>query len=113
MPSLGYGVTGAAPYRRARLVSFSQNSGTGLVPSGPGPASSSSEPRNGCSAVIAEPPAPASSGLGASASQDQVLRNRAVGSTCTVSAAGPAVVTRTVISTSVGSALAYQTSVIQ
>ena len=63
--------------------------------------------------MTAEPPAPASTGLGAPVSQDQVLRNHAVGSTCTVSASGPALVTRTVISTSAGSALAYQTSVIQ
>jgi hypothetical protein len=83
------------------------------VPSGAGPASSSREPRKGCSAVIAEPPAPASTGLAAFSSHDQVLRNHAVGRTCTVSASGPALVTRTVIKTSVGSALAYQTSVIQ
>ena len=31
MPSLGYGVTGSAPYSRARLVSFSQNSSCGPV----------------------------------------------------------------------------------
>ena len=48
----------------------------------------------------------ASSGLAASVSQDQVLRNQAVGSTCSVSASGPALVTWTDISRSVGSALA-------
>jgi len=55
----------------------------------------------------------ASSGRSAPGSQDQVLRNHAVGSTCTVSGSGPAFVTRIVISTSSGAALAYQTSVIQ
>ena len=39
-------------------------------------------------------------------SQDQVLRNQAVGSTCSVSASGPALVTEIVISRSSGSALA-------
>jgi hypothetical protein len=96
MPSFGYGVAGAAPNRRLTLVSFSQNSGTGLLPSGPGPASSSREPRKGCSVLITESPDAASTGLGASASHDQVLRNQAVGSTCTVSVSGPALVTRTV-----------------
>ena len=61
-----------------------------------------------------DPPVPTSIGLAACSSQDQVLRNHAVGSTCNVSASGPALVTSMVISTSVGSSpLAYQTSVIQ
>ena len=47
MPSFGYGVSGAAPNSRWSLVSFSQNTAVGSVPSGPGPASSSSAPRNG------------------------------------------------------------------
>ena len=51
-------------------------------------------------------PVAASSGLGASTSQDQVLRNQAVGSTWSVSASGPALVTWTDIKTSWGSALA-------
>src|ERR1700733_5103936 len=113
MPSFGNGVTAVAPNRRVTLVSFSQNSGSGLLPSGAGPARSSSEPRNGCSVVMAAAaapaaapvlaPAPASLGLGAPSSQDQVLRNHAVGSTCTVSTSGPALVTRIVIRMSVGS----------
>ena len=49
---------------------------------------------------------PRSRGRAASSSQDQVLRNQAVGSTCSVAASGPALVTRTVMSRSVGSALA-------
>ena len=36
MPSLGYGVSGSAPYSRARLVSFSQNSSCGSVAVGAG-----------------------------------------------------------------------------
>ena len=40
--------------------------------------------------------------LGSSSSHDQVLRNHAVGSTWIVSASGPALVTRTVMSRSVG-----------
>ena len=48
----------------------------------------------------------ASSGLGASTSQDQVLRNHAVGSTCNMSGSGPALVTWIEIRMSWGSALA-------
>ncbi len=51
-------------------------------------------------------PVAASSGLAALVSQDQVLRNQAVGSTCRVSVSAPALVTRTTISRSVGLALA-------
>ena len=47
-----------------------------------------------------------SSGLGASTSQDQVLRNQAVGSTWSVSGSGPALVTWTDIKMSSGLALA-------
>ena len=43
---------------------------------------------------------------GSVASQDQVLRNQAVGSTCSVSASGPALVTWIAISRSSGQALA-------
>ena len=109
MPSFGYGVTGAAPYSRARFVSFSQNSAVGGVPSGPGPATSSSSPQNGWETVT-PPPAPAASTGRASAAleppQDQVLRNQAVGSTCRVAVSGPALVTEIVISRSSGDALA-------
>ena len=108
MPSFGYGVSGAAPNSRARFVSFSQNSTVGSVPSGPGPAISSSSPTNGCSM--------ATTGVGSgrpehrprreSSPQDQVLRNQAVGSTCKVSVSGPALVTEIVISRSSGEALA-------
>ena len=109
MPSFGNGVAGAAPNRRLTLVSFSQNSSAGAVPSGASPASSSRVPRNGCStrADAAPAAAPAAmTGLGAPRSQDQVLRNHAVGSTCRVSVSGPALVTVTAMSTSVGSAFA-------
>jgi hypothetical protein len=41
------------------------------------------------------------------------LRNQAVGSTCSVASSGPALVTRTTMSRSVGSALAWSTSTIQ
>src|ERR1700719_3941070 len=75
IPSFGYGVEGAAPNRRLRVVSFSQNNGTGATPSGPGPANSSRDPRKGCSALIAEPAEPTSTGLGAPVSHAQVLRN--------------------------------------
>ena len=37
MPSLGHGVVGGWPKRRATLVSFSQNRSSGDVPSGAGP----------------------------------------------------------------------------
>jgi len=47
MPSFGYGVSGAAPNSRSSLVSFSQNTAVGSVPSGPGPASNSIGPANG------------------------------------------------------------------
>src|SRR5260370_38207728 len=97
MPSFGYGVTGAAPNSRAVLVSFSQNSGVGRGPSGPAPARSSSSVPNGWSMRTATAPAGASSaaaraGRGPPPAQDQVLRNPAVGSTCRVAAAGPALV---------------------
>ena len=46
------------------------------------------------------------SGLGALTSHDQVLRNQAVGSTCSVSASGPALVTWIDMRMSWGSALA-------
>jgi len=106
MPSLGYGVTGSAPYSRARFVSFSQNKAIGAAPPGPSSASSSSCPRNGCSIETDASPAAAMAGFGAPISQAQVLRNQAVGSTCRVSASGPWLVTEIFISRSSGSALA-------
>src|ERR1039457_5272089 len=106
MPSFGYGVTGSAPNRRCTFVSFSQNSRLGAVLSGPWPASSSSGPRNGCSIAAPESAAALQAGPGAPSSQDQVLRNQAVGSTCTVAGSGPALVTEIAISGSSGSALA-------
>ncbi len=45
-------------------------------------------------------------GRGSSSPQDQVLRNQAVGSTCSVSDSGPALVTWMAISRSSGLALA-------
>ena len=106
MPSLGYGVTGAAPNSRCSLVSFSQNTAAGSVPSGPGPASHSIGPTNGWSMPTADSPTACMVGLGASTSQDQVLRNHAVGSTCKVAGSGPALATCTAISRSSALALA-------
>ncbi len=105
MPSLGYGVPVSTPYSRRVLVSFSQNNATGSVPSGPAAAKSSSSPRYGWSITMV-PFAPACRpGFSAPMSHDHVLRNHTVGRTCNVSVSGPALVTRTVISRSVGSAL--------
>ncbi len=109
MPSFGYGVIGAEPYSRAVFVSFSQNSDVGTVPSGPGPAISSSSPQNGWEMLTtawAAGAAPSTGRWAPSVSHDQVFRNQAVGSTCTVSVSGPALVTVTVISRSSGPALA-------
>src|SRR5262249_41797833 len=106
MPSFGYGVTGAAPYRRSTFVSFSQNNAVGALPSGPASASSSSCPSHGCSIPTDVSPVAAMPGRVASSSQDQVLRNQAVGSTCSVSVSGPALVTEILIRMSSGSALA-------
>src|SRR6266516_451552 len=106
MPSFGYGVTGAAPYRRLTLVSFSQNSSAGAEPSGAVPASSSNGPRNGCLIPADVSPVASIVGLGWSTSHDHVLRNQAVGSTCSVSASGPALATEIAISKSSGPALA-------
>ena len=120
MPSFGNLVTGWQLKTRSLLVSFSQNSGVGTVPSDAGPASSSSAPRKGwsMSTVLAVSSAASlaasrSDGL-AEPSQDQVLRNHAVGSTWIVSASRPSFVT--LISTSrsaASSLLAYVTSVTQ
>src|SRR5215475_5289983 len=106
MPSFGYGVTGGAPNSRVTLVSFSQNSASGTRLSGPRPAISSSDPSHGCSIPTAASPVAAMDGLDSVVSQDQVLRNQAVGSTCSVSASGPWLVTEIVISRSSGPALA-------
>ena len=76
------------------------------MPSGAVPAAISRVPRNGCSTRTDASPAASMTGLGAPISQDQVLRNHTVGSTCRVSASGPALVTLTSISRSVGSAFA-------
>ena len=54
-----------------------------------------------------------SPGLAAPSVQDQVLRNQTVGRTCRTSAASPAFVAVTRISTSSGAALAWLTSTIQ
>ena len=53
-----------------------------------------------------ESPTARMAGLGASVSHDQVLRNQAVGSTCSVAVSGPALVTCTAISRSSALALA-------
>src|ERR1700761_3325463 len=111
IPSLGYLVTDGQPKSRWLLVSFSQNRVCGAVPSEAWPASSSSEPSQGCwtsTPLAASPVPPAamdSDGLGSFDSHDQVLRNQAVGSTCTVSASGPALVIRISISRSAASSL--------
>src|ERR1700753_4125052 len=96
--------------RRSLLVSFSQNSVLGAVPSEAASASSSSGPRNGwprSTALAASPPAAAifSDGLVGDSSHDQVLRNQADGSTCTVSVSWLALVTRISISSSAASSL--------
>jgi hypothetical protein len=108
IPSFGYGVTGSLPNNSASLVSLSQKSSSGAVPSVPGPASSSSSPANGCWTLTA---AQLSPGTAVSAgllvpSQAQVLRNQVVGSTCTVAWSGPALVTLIRIKMSSGLALA-------
>ena len=54
----------------------------------------------------AESPVARIPGLGASTSQDQVLRNHAVGSTCKVAVSGPALVTWMAIRRSSALALA-------
>src|SRR6266540_6369073 len=81
IPSLGYGVSAATPYRRCVLVAFSQNSSAGSVPSGPGAASSSSSPRTEWAMPTLAGPVAASSGLAASGCHAQVLRNQTVGRT--------------------------------
>ena len=68
-----------------------RTAGSGRSRPGPGPPTSSSSPRNGWVIATCAPPVAASSGLGASTSQDQVLRNQAVGSTWMVAASGPGV----------------------
>ncbi len=94
------------------LVSFSQNSTVGAVPSGPAAAISSISPQNGWLMMAAAVSyslscAACSTGLGSwSSPQDQVLRNQAVGSTCRVCVSGPALVTEIFISRSSGLALA-------
>src|ERR1700739_2433817 len=103
MPSLGQRVGFEAPSNRATFVSLSQNNNPGSAPSGAGPASNSSSPRNGWSTDITLAAVAPSFGLAASLSHDHVLRNHAVGSTCKSAASGPALVTRIDISMSVGS----------
>src|SRR5580704_9188182 len=108
MPSLGNGVSASPPNNLATLVSFSQQSVAGGAPSGPSAAISSIGPTNGCVSVTRASPAAVSSGRpvlvwsalvcsalvwSALASQDQVLRNHAVGSTCSCAVSGPALVT--------------------
>src|SRR5689334_20488514 len=111
MPSLGHRGAFVTPYSRAEFVSLSQNSSSG-PPCGASPGSSSSSPRKGCSTATV-PSMAASVGGAAPTSQDQVFRYQTVGSTCSSSGSGPALVTSIVINTSVGSALAYDTSTIQ
>ena len=77
------------------FVSLLQNRSSGSEPSGAGPASSSSAPTSGWLISIVAPAPAFSSGRTSVGSQAHVLRNQTVGSTCSVSAAGPAFVTRT------------------
>src|SRR5260370_29272607 len=105
MPSFGHEVTGGAPNSLATLVSFSQNRAAGDTPSGPGAASSSIGPQIGCSSVTRPAPAPTICGRSAPGVQDQVLRNQAVGSTCSSASSGPGFVTSIVIRMSSGPAL--------
>src|ERR1700722_8238542 len=77
MPSFGYAVTDGQLNSRPLLVSFSQNSGLGAVPSAAVSATSSSGPRKGWSMSTPPPPASFRDGF-AESSQDHVLRNHAV-----------------------------------
>ena len=94
------------PYSRVVLVSLSQNSRSGAAPSGPAAPISSMVPVIGCSMVTDASAEADRLGLGSPASQAQVLRNQAVGSTWMLSSSGPALVTWIVISRSSGPALA-------
>jgi hypothetical protein len=105
MPSFGYRGPSMAPYIRAVFVSLSQNSSSGASPPGPSPASSSRSPNSGWSISTVAPLPARSSGASMPSPHDHVLRNQAVGRMWIVSASGPALVTRTVMSTSVGPAL--------
>jgi hypothetical protein len=106
MPSFGNRGPASVPYSRPVFVSLSQNSSVGSSPSGPGPATSSRSPRNGWGTLTDRDPVASSTGADASSSQDHVLRNHTVGSTCSTSVSGPAFVTSIVINRSVGSAFA-------
>src|SRR5690242_17588866 len=103
MPSLGYGTNGSAPYSRSTFVSLSQNNNCGSPPSGESPPTNSIAPTMGWSTATDRSPAACSDGrLPFVSPHDHVLRNHAVGSTCSVSDSGPALVTWTDISTSSG-----------
>ena len=105
MPSFGHGVdgarrTGAGCWSRSR-----RRAASARCRPGPGCRSAPARPETG-DRCATERPSPAPAGAWRRpVSHDQVLRNHAVGSTCSVSASGPALVTRTRISTSVGSCL--------
>src|SRR5215203_6576210 len=103
MPSLTYGLGFDPTPKRSRLVSFSVKSQVG-VPS----ASNLRSPSAGCDA---DTPPPSSArlreGLGPSALRDHSLRNQIVGSTCSVAASGPRLLTVIRMSRSSGDAFAY------
>ena len=94
MPSFGYGVAARTPYRRSTFVSFSQNSSVrpGAVRARGRPAAPAHRGTGGAPRP-SRPRSASSPGRGLSTSQDHVLRNQAVGSTCRVSVSGPALVT--------------------
>ena len=107
MPSFGYAATRprAAAARGVRLVVAHERRRVARRP-GSIDALSWRAPSQGWWIVIVRAPSTASEGRSASSSHDQVLRNHAVGSTCSTSGSGPTLVTSISHSTSVGSAFA-------
>ena len=106
IPSFGNGDAAGEPKSRSSLVSLSQKSSSGALPSGPASATSSSGPRNGCSVTTRAGPRPR-----ARASPRRPPRPRCCGTRRSAARAacrrpGPAFVIRTVSSRSCGSAFA-------
>ena len=103
MPSFGYGVSGAPPYKRAMLVSLSQNSARRDAV-GPGRASNRYPASRWSSTTTASPAS--RTGTGWSAYHRHRLRNHSVGSTSIVASSGPRFSTVMLASTSVGETFA-------
>src|SRR3954453_10340880 len=105
MPSFTYGVAFGTPESRSVLVSLSVNNHSGEPP-----ANRLYSPRVGCTDATVPGSTSVSAGRGPPLPQDQVLRNQAVGRTCSVAASGPRLLT--VISTrrSSGVPFPYSTS---